>query len=90
MSAIQRIFIVLTFTLPPALAWGGRRWRHRRFDENARVALGISLLLLEGLDLFCKIFDGTFTLRNALPMQLCDWALVATAVALLAQISDGF
>lgn len=37
-----------------------------------------------------KALDGTLTWREALPMQLCDWALVAVVVALLGRSQTGF
>jgi hypothetical integral membrane protein (TIGR02206 family) len=83
MSAIQIAFLVLTFTLPPVLASAGRRSVRPAFDRTVRLTLGFTLLLLECLNLAGKRLDGTFTLRQALPMQLCDWALFASAFALL-------
>jgi hypothetical protein len=90
MPAVQFIFIVLTLTLPPALAWGGRRWRHPAYEWTVRRILAVGLLALEGLDHAAKIGDGTFTLQHALPLQLCDWALFAVAAALLFRSSLAF
>lgn len=44
--------------------------------------LAIALVLTYLGDLGAKVSDGSFTPEFALPMQLCDWALLATACAL--------
>jgi len=90
MSSIQIAFLLLTFTLPPALAWAGARFPHPAFHRSVAVTLGTFLLLIECIDLGAKHWDGTFNLRQALPMQLCDWALVAAALALLLRSQTAF
>ena len=54
------------------------------FDLARRLerALAAALIAFYVGDLFMRREDGTFTLDHALPMQLCDWALLAVSAAL--------
>ncbi len=83
MSSTQIFFILLTFLAPPALAWGSRRFAAQNFDRRVRLSLAWGLLAFDVIELAGKELDGTFSLQKALPMQLCDWALFASAAALL-------
>ncbi len=90
MSPLQIAFIVLTFALPPLLVWFGRRSRQASFDHRVCLILGIVLLVLEAIDVLGKHSEGKLTLQYALPMQLCDWALFASAFALLFRSAIAF
>ncbi len=90
MPFIQLFFIILTFTLPLALAWGGKRWRHPAYEWAVRRILAFALIAVEIFDHIAKIFDGTFTFQHALPLQLCDWALFVTVAALLFRSQRAF
>src|SRR4030095_6539260 len=81
-SALQLFFIILTFAAPAAV------WLYARREPDGRTArwlergLALALLAFYAADLTMKWQDGALTLDNALPMQLCDWALFAVAAAL--------
>ena len=75
--------LALTAGLPLALAWMARRTKSAGFVRGA--ALFLALLLATNL-FFQVIYHHTTPARldgQALPMQLCDWALFATIAALL-------
>ena len=77
------VVLALTAALPLALAWIARRGKSERFVRSA--ALFLALLLATNL-VFQFIYHHTTPTRpdgQALPMQLCDWALFATIAALL-------
>ncbi|MEQ1858577.1 MAG: TIGR02206 family membrane protein [Chthoniobacteraceae bacterium] len=75
----------------PALVWWWDRHPHR--PAVARLAergLAVALLLAYAGDLAAKWHDGKFTPEFALPMQLCDWALLAIVPALWWRWRAGF
>jgi hypothetical integral membrane protein (TIGR02206 family) len=82
----------LVFTLAvPALLW----WLNRRPHTAAGVrqcerSLALALVLAYAADLFVKWKDGALTPEFALPLQLCDWALAATAASLWWRWRAGF
>jgi hypothetical integral membrane protein (TIGR02206 family) len=82
MKGIQVGFLIFTFASPVVL------WVLSRHLESERFARGICRLFAAAL---VTAFAGTFILRVRedgfdprynLPMHLCDWALIATVVAL--------
>jgi hypothetical integral membrane protein (TIGR02206 family) len=82
---VQRIqvgFLIFTFASPLLL------WILSRHLESPRFALGICWLFAGALvvalagTFIIRLRDDGFDLRYTLPMQLCDWALIATVVAL--------
>jgi len=81
-SALQLSFIIFTFVAPAMV------WLYARKEPDGRLARRLERCLAGALlafylgDLFMKGQDGTFTLEHALPMQLCDWALLAVSAAL--------
>lgn len=81
-SALQIFFIVFTFAAPAAM------WLYARHAPDGPGARRLERRLAATLTLFyvgelaMKWWDGAFTLENALPMQLCDWALLAIAASL--------
>ena len=82
MAPIQIGFLIFTFLAPLLL------WILSRHLESVRFARGICWLFAGALvaayagTFVALIRDGAFIPRYALPMQLCDWALVATVIAL--------
>jgi hypothetical integral membrane protein (TIGR02206 family) len=81
-STLQICFIIFTFAAPASV------WLYARREPDGRVArrlergLAATLLAFYVADLSLKRLDGTFTVEHALPMQLCDWALLAISAAL--------
>ena len=75
--------IALTFATPLFLA-AVVRW-----SDSAAVARAASWFLvglLVGAKTLMLVFlarDGEFTIANAAPMYLCDWAAVATVITLI-------
>lgn len=77
--------------LMPALVWWWDRHPHRR--ELVRLAersLAVALLLAYAADLFYKWRDGQLDPAHALPMQLCDWALLLLVPTLWSRWRTGF
>lgn len=83
MPGIQIAFLIFTFAGPLAL------WILSRHLDSVRFARGICWFF--ALALVCAKVgtlvsvwrEGNFTPDYALPMHLCDWALISTVVALL-------
>jgi hypothetical integral membrane protein (TIGR02206 family) len=75
--------IALTFGLP-VFFWATARQPGR---EGYRKAIRYSLAGLLLADWFAyeywRYTEGQFTPMDALPMQLCDWALIAVVIALI-------
>ena len=90
MSPFQIASLVFVAVVP-LLVWTFDQTPHTahltRICERA-LAAGLVLAFLG--ELVAKISDGTFHLANALPMQLCDWALFATSAALWWRWRAGF
>jgi hypothetical integral membrane protein (TIGR02206 family) len=75
--------LLLTVVLPLALAWLVRRKRSDRFSQGVSIALAALLTLnFLGYPIYLLFFPAESD-GHWLPMQLCDWALMATVVALL-------
>jgi hypothetical integral membrane protein (TIGR02206 family) len=68
----------------PILLWAAHRRKPHPAIERA-FALGIAILLvaLFAAGLVQKYFNGEFDAAHALPMQLCDWTLLAVTGALV-------
>jgi hypothetical integral membrane protein (TIGR02206 family) len=80
--ALQICFVVFTFAAP-AIVW--LYARHEPDGPKARHTERVLTIALLGFylgDLTMKWLDRAFTPDNALPMQLCDWALFAIGTAL--------
>jgi hypothetical integral membrane protein (TIGR02206 family) len=85
---IGSLFFIL---LVPAVVWWIDRCPHRAaLVRLAERALAVSLILALVGELAAKALDGTFTFKEALPLQLCDWALFATSAALWGRWRAGF
>ena len=90
MSPLQLASLALAF-LGPVVLWAMHRRRpHPALERN--FASGIAALLgaVFVAGLVQKFCEGNFTAQNALPMQLCDWALFAVVAALLARSQTCF
>jgi hypothetical integral membrane protein (TIGR02206 family) len=61
------------------------RWRRLQWDQAARIGLATFLALgwISWFILFAH--RGWLNIGNALPLNLCDWALIALIAALLTQ-----
>ncbi len=70
--------------LGPVALWAAHRRRPHPHVERA-FARGIALLLIAIFiaGLVQKHLDGEFDAAHALPMQLCDWTLLAVVAALI-------
>ena len=74
--------LVLTVTLPVALAAIARRSQSKSVGKGIAIALAAVLTInFLGYPLYLLFFPANAD-GHWLPMQLCDWALVATVVAL--------
>ena len=60
-----------------------RRRPHPALERNFSRAIAALLLAVFVAGLVQKFCEGYFTAQDALPMQLCDWALFAVVGALL-------
>jgi hypothetical integral membrane protein (TIGR02206 family) len=81
------VFIIVV----PLLVWMFDRKPHTaHLTQICERALAAALVLALIGELIAKISDGTFNLANALPMQLCDWALLIVAAALWWRWRPGF
>src|SRR6516225_5893305 len=90
MSLIQ-ILSLFFVAAAPALVWIFDRKPHTaHLTQICERTLAVLLVLAFIGELAAKYFDGTFTLVNALPMQLCDWALFTTSAALWWRWRPGF
>jgi len=83
MQGIQAGFLIFTFASPLLL------WVLSRHLESERFARGICRFFAVALvgafagGFAIRLHDDGFDPRYILPMHLCDWALVATVVALM-------
>ncbi len=83
MSALQLGSLALAF-LGPVVLWALHRRRPHPLLERsfARGIAGLLVVVCVAM-LAQKAVDGALTAREALPMQLCDWALFAVVGALV-------
>ncbi len=80
--------LALTLALPLGLAWLARNSEPR---QRLFARFLIALLLLDRVAaLAAALHTGTLTWSNGLPMQLCDWALVACVIALANRAQTAF
>ena len=90
MSPFQYAALFFIVALP-ALTWWWDRQPHRRaLVRTVERGLALALILADVGELAAKMVDGTFTLKDALPFQLCDWALFAICAALWWRWKTGF
>jgi hypothetical integral membrane protein (TIGR02206 family) len=86
---MQQSAIAFTVLAPLVLWVVCRRWGTERFRKIVRRSLAVALLAFELASVADKIATGQ-ALDTGLPMQLCDWALVAMAGALWFRWQLGF
>src|SRR5262249_36932418 len=81
------IFVVVV----PLLVWAFDRQPHTaHLTRICERVLAAGLVAAFFGELIAKITDGAFNLANALPMQLCDWALFTISAALWWRWQAGF
>ncbi len=80
---LQASSLALAILVPIAIWAAHRRRPHPALERGFAVILAGLLLFLEAAGFWQKYIDGQFTPDLALPMQLCDWTLLAVAAALL-------
>lgn len=90
MHPIQLSALLATVLLPLVLFVISRWERSRAFDPAMRRTLALALIGFEILNTFAKLTDETATAADVIPMQLCDWALVAVSVGLWFRSQTGF
>ena len=75
--------IALTFAAPAALSHVSRRWPGDAIDRAIRLAL--AMLIAGNWAAWMLLLDvkGWFNIGNEIPLNLCDWATVATFIALV-------
>jgi hypothetical integral membrane protein (TIGR02206 family) len=90
LSPFQIAALLFVAGAPPLVWLFDRRPHTRHFTRICEHALAAALVLAFVGELIAKHFDGTLNPANALPMQLCDWALFATSAALWWRWRPGF
>jgi hypothetical integral membrane protein (TIGR02206 family) len=81
-TTIHLTFAALTVVAPVVLCGASTQLASPRFDAAVRRTLALVLLATELGELAVKFFLEHLPAGAALPMHLCDWALLATAAAL--------
>lgn len=77
------VVLALTVALPLALGWAVRRTNSKRIDRAVAVCLSV-ILLANYFGYAAFLFRRQQLIwQQALPFQLCDWAMVTVIVALL-------
>ncbi|MEO6785482.1 MAG: TIGR02206 family membrane protein [Chthoniobacteraceae bacterium] len=82
MPGIQIGFLIFTFAGPLLLWILSRHLDSGRFSKGICWFFALSIVCAKVGTLIAVWREGNLTADYALPMHLCDWALVATAVAL--------
>ncbi|HEY5777820.1 MAG TPA: TIGR02206 family membrane protein [Terrimicrobiaceae bacterium] len=75
--------LALIVILPLALALAVRRWPSSGLDRGVANTAAAVLILNKIAVLILSHKQGALDLQNALPMHLCDWATIATILALV-------
>ncbi len=77
------VVLLLTVAIPLGLGWAVRLTNSKRLDHA--VALGLSVVLIANYCGYAAFLLQQHQLvwQQALPFQLCDWAMVTVIVALL-------
>jgi hypothetical integral membrane protein (TIGR02206 family) len=75
--------IVLTFATPVALAIWSRRQKSARLNDTIRFVLAAIIAINWGLWMALLYLKGWLNIGNEIPLNLCDWATVATFIALV-------
>lgn len=66
-------------------AFAGRRWRETLKEKRLRHAWGWGIVAFQSFALGYWLLPAHFTLRNSLPLHLCDLAVWAAAIAMLTE-----
>jgi len=80
---LQASALAFAILVPLALWAAHRRRPYPALERAFAGSLAGLLLVLEAAGIWQKYADGEFTAAIALPMHLCDWTLIAVAVALI-------
>ncbi|HEX4158411.1 MAG TPA: TIGR02206 family membrane protein [Rhizomicrobium sp.] len=75
--------IALTFILPFALAAIVRKAQNRALARGISLALAAELIATWTLWYWLIVSQGWVSVTTLLPMDLCDWAAIATLITLL-------
>jgi len=89
-SATHLIFLGITVLAPVGLCPASRRLNSEQFDRRVARSIAGILLAIEIGEFLVKWLVERQALTGMLPMHLCDWALVAVAVALWRQAPRWF
>jgi hypothetical integral membrane protein (TIGR02206 family) len=81
-STIHLIFLAVTILAPIILSLTSRRLKSERFDRIVERTIALLLLAAAAWEYFYKGVIERQPFAGILPMHLCDWALVITAIAL--------
>ena len=83
MSVLQTVFVAFTFLVPPLLWFISRRVQSPRLVRAISWSFAGLLVASYAAALVIKVRgDGRFLFDEAIPMHLCDWASIATILAL--------
>jgi hypothetical integral membrane protein (TIGR02206 family) len=78
-----QVFSLLLAILGPVALWAAHRRRpHPQVERDFAYGIAFLLLVVFTAGLVQKHLDGEFDAAHALPMQLCDWTLLAVVGAL--------
>lgn len=84
------VVILLTAVLSFGLSFGYRCWPGSRFDRAVRIGIGSALVV----NYLCYAgylwIHGILEWEHALPLQLCDWTMIAVVVALAIGARSGW
>jgi hypothetical integral membrane protein (TIGR02206 family) len=84
-SATHILIVVATFVLAGILIFIGRRNAARTFPVSIGKIIGGILLLNYACYVCYRIHSGLWMVRYDLPMELCNWAALATMFAFFLQ-----
>ncbi len=82
-SALHICILLLTVILPALLIFAARKYRATRFPRAVGAVFGIVLLANYLAYVAYRASAGYWEARYDLPMELCNWATFAAAIALL-------
>lgn len=76
------LMIALTFALPILVALMVKRLKISSLDNGLRWVMAVTLLGSKIATALISWHKGQITFANALPMHLCDWAMIAVILSL--------
>lgn len=82
MRPLQLTFIVATFLAPPLLWLLSRKVKSPRLARGICWGIAAALIAAYVGAILLKAHGETLDVDDSLPMQLCDWAALATVLAL--------